>query len=359
MAAPINAYRNKSLWMRDGGVNYEHNTAILQVNKATMLDRFYLDEIMPANDGVIGLVIIGGQNEQMHNIDTRGGVGRVRVNGQTARLLNDAGLNTLGKVLSFNPPTDMDRDNRTIDDVEFKTAYYLSGLVGIRYYQPEYGTTEMEISDYISQNNTFTRSYYLPGVYTRNPVVVYAFVQNDEGEYRTPAVYIDIEQYFLMMSYNPSSSFLLCGMVRTNQIYPDTLEIGIGTQFYTDVNLTIKANTGGYSDGQFYYTFINTTGVTEIVDCADAPMRTPFDYVTRAEDPLVACALAGEEDYTIYFQDIGGDRYFYKYQSGANGELADEGYYSYIDAPLGIPLRKVLHVNEFGRMTFDVYCNDL
>lgn len=102
MAAPNNAYRNKSLWMRDGGVNYEHKTSILQEDKATMLERFYLDDLVVAkvdgtNDGVIGVVIIGGDNEKMHNIATRGGVGRVRVQGQTARLLNDAGLNTYGK----------------------------------------------------------------------------------------------------------------------------------------------------------------------------------------------------------------------------------------------------------------------
>lgn len=101
MAAPAGAYRSKSLFIRDASGNKEHLCAILQVDRATMLSRFYLDGIIAlkqpdGTDGVVGAVIIGGTNETMHNVATRGGVGRVRLPGGTARLLNDAGLNTYG-----------------------------------------------------------------------------------------------------------------------------------------------------------------------------------------------------------------------------------------------------------------------
>lgn len=364
MAAPISAYRNGKLNMGTPSDPKSHLIAILQTSKSVMLSRFYLDDLLPVKlpdgtDGVVGAVIIGGENEKMHNITTRGGGGRIMVAGQPARLLNDAGLNTLGIVTAFSPPSTMDRDNRTIDGSEFKTAFYLGGLVGIRYYQPEFGTTEQEISDYVAENTVFQRSFYLPGVYTRSPVNVYAFVQNDEGEYRTPIFSIEIDNKRIMMSYDTSPSFLLCGMTRNNTIYADTLEIGIGTRFYTDVNMTIAAITGGYSDGENFYSYNTSTGVTSVTACSSAPDRTPFEYITRADDAGIACAVAGENEYTIYFQDIGTDRYFYKYQSGINPELADEGYYSYITAPLGIPVRKVMHVNQFGRMTSDVYCSDI
>lgn len=136
MAAPIEAYRNKSLWMRGGTTNYEHKVAILQVNKATMLARFYLDDLVVAkvdgtNDGVIGVVIIGGENEKMHNIATRGGVGRARVNGQTARLLNDAGLNTLGMTSQPTTITNPTIVDLPIDEFTSKSAFYSGGSFGV------------------------------------------------------------------------------------------------------------------------------------------------------------------------------------------------------------------------------------
>lgn len=101
MAAPASAYRDGKLNMGQPSDPKSHLIAILQTSKSVMLSRFYLDELVSVKlpngtDGVVGAVIIGGDNEEMHNITTRGGAGRVMVSGQPARMLNDAGLNTFG-----------------------------------------------------------------------------------------------------------------------------------------------------------------------------------------------------------------------------------------------------------------------
>src|SRR5690606_33551784 len=67
--------------------------AKLDTSYSVMKSRFYLDDFVNIDGvGVIGCVTIGGANASMHNITTRGGVGR---NGNMI-LLNDAGLNTMG-----------------------------------------------------------------------------------------------------------------------------------------------------------------------------------------------------------------------------------------------------------------------
>lgn len=90
MAAPFFAYTNRELNI---GTN-KHYVAKLDTNYNTMKSIFYLDDFVNVDGvGVIGCVTIGGANEAMHNIATRGGVGRIG----NMIMLNDAGLNTYGK----------------------------------------------------------------------------------------------------------------------------------------------------------------------------------------------------------------------------------------------------------------------
>lgn len=109
MAAPIGAYRNRSLFARKGTADIEHLIAILQVSENVMKARFYLDDLVAAKlpdgtEGVAGAVIIGGANEAMHNLTTRGGsyYGDDEDDNKI-RLLNDAGLNTKGLVTDIHP----------------------------------------------------------------------------------------------------------------------------------------------------------------------------------------------------------------------------------------------------------------
>lgn len=127
MAAPIGAYRNKSLFMNKSGVDYEHMTAILQEGDQVMKERFYLDELFvlrleDGTDGVIGMVGEGSENEKMHSLTTRGGVGRAYKGGRVVRMLNDAGLNTLGRV------SNMVFTSNSVGNISFqglfKSSYY-------------------------------------------------------------------------------------------------------------------------------------------------------------------------------------------------------------------------------------------
>src|SRR5690606_3667445 len=183
MAAPNNAYRNKSLWMRGGTTNYEHKVAILQEDKATMLERFYLDDLVAVkvdgtNDGVIGAVIIGGDNEKMHNITTRGGVGRVRVQGQTARLLNDAGLNTLGLVINSLGVEYTYTNWMIVASLEFKSAYDLETTeFGIEFKKPTDSTwLKQVLGTFISPNSSVTN---------KNQMDIVSFSLDQTTDYQT------------------------------------------------------------------------------------------------------------------------------------------------------------------------------
>lgn len=102
MAAPNNAYRTKTVRLQKGS-EVTHQLAILHVNKATHLDRFYLDGILTVMlesgaEGMIGIVNEGSNNFYMHNT-SRHGSGR---HGSEGIWLNDGGLNTLGEISNLS-----------------------------------------------------------------------------------------------------------------------------------------------------------------------------------------------------------------------------------------------------------------
>lgn len=87
MGAPASAYTGLSLFIGD----CEHLQAKLDTSYDTMKARFYLDELIGCEKGVVGCVIPGGTNALFHNLVTQGGKGRI--NGLI--MLNDS-LNTKG-----------------------------------------------------------------------------------------------------------------------------------------------------------------------------------------------------------------------------------------------------------------------
>lgn len=114
--------------MNKSGVDYEHLTAILQEGNQVMKERFYLDELFvlrleDGTDGVIGMVAEGSENEKMHNLNTRGGVGRAYKGGRVVRMLNDAGLNTKGS--AYSDPSDGIRVDSDSIKFEVISAYYV------------------------------------------------------------------------------------------------------------------------------------------------------------------------------------------------------------------------------------------
>lgn len=85
MAAPSTAYTGLSLYMGD----CEHGQAKLDTDYTTMKTKFYLDDVIGGKEGVVGCVILSGNNAKLHNLDTRGGKGRIG----NMQMLNDGGLN--------------------------------------------------------------------------------------------------------------------------------------------------------------------------------------------------------------------------------------------------------------------------
>ena len=362
MAAPNNAYRNKSLWMRGGTTNYEHKTAILQEDKATMLERFYLDDLVSVkvdgtNDGVIGAVIIGGDNEKMHNITTRGGVGRVRVQGQTARLLNDAGLNTKGK--SSEVPLDIELGHRSAKTgiVKFKAAYYLgSGAVdyGIRFRQTG-GWQELYGDVPISPAGELSRDFKFPKLTPNASIEVQSFIRNAEGEYISNSVTSIVFTEAVMMSYDNVPYQGLCNAQKNTAVYYDVDEITIGTMFFTDSSMQVPAPSGGYSDGVNYYSYNVNSGVTDIWSCYTPPVRSGIAYINY--DPnsdYMACVLDGTEG-SIYYEGEGVDRVWYATNNSMDDTKAAPGFYSYIDGAN----RMVLHVGANGSQISIRNCNEI
>ncbi|WP_316736274.1 hypothetical protein [Pedobacter aquatilis] len=101
MAAPSGAYYNHHFSANDpSGQLVNHSRAILQADKATLLSRFYLDDIFPVNDvdfnsGFVGLVYENGNNIRYHNPNRIGALRRRGANGGVQTSYTDGGLNTL------------------------------------------------------------------------------------------------------------------------------------------------------------------------------------------------------------------------------------------------------------------------
>lgn len=319
MAAPSNAYRNKSLWMRGGTTNYEHKVAILQEDKATMLERFYLDDLVAVkvdgtNDGVIGAVIIGGDNEKMHNITTRGGVGRVRVQGQTARLLNDAGLNTKG--------------NATIEDIivqwgnlvalqiKYDSAYYLSSSnLGLRWRVGGGAWSDVTLHTYLAQNSTLSLvGEFNPDLEIGQSVELQLVHTNPEGTYYSPSVNVvageRVQSFDAIRRNSPCSE--------TGQTYETlwmfedqvallptvTTEAAVtGIYVYTDYTMTTVMPSGwylGFADDKVF--FVDTNGqITHYTICAPS---IPTLYVAAEYQGADPELQSGKYVVVAYLSDV-------------------------------------------------------
>ena len=379
MAAPNNAYRNKSLWMRGGTTNYEHKTAILQEDKATMLERFYIDDLVSVkvdgtNDGVIGVVIIGGDNEKMHNITTRGGVGRVSVNGQTARLLNDAGLNTKG--MSDVPILiDSSLGNFTAKATH-KSAYYFDGLAKMQYKtwdeeKNKWGLwLEMDVINNVPQNteseeiSSVSFNRITPGMRAHG-IILRSCHENSEGVYFSQE---STPQYATGTPINFTNTSVTYYM-NTGTVQ-DVSETGgdYATELFTDSILNLKYSPSdtvelyitdtptykkwieyGYSVPLDYICVLN---VKEWTYEPSTPEK--FDYNGYSS---TSQALAENESMSlgpsrsIYFDSSIGKAY--KSYSGYSpnwvfGDIADEGYYSFGNAYFVI---KVYYIDSSGYYT--------
>ena len=249
MSAPIIAYRTKSLFVD----SKEHLIAKLQVDYATMKSRFHLDEVLTVQidettNGVIGLVTIGGSNEAMHNITTRGGVGRIG----NMRMLNDGGLNTKGKITEFNIDTEVPNRTAKTNDIKFLTAWYIDSIAseyGIRYRQGASPTWLYIYGDEdLLKSTETTKEFYFPTLIPNQSMEVQAFITNSEGTTYSESLTTLVLNQFVLMSYDDDGvHFGLCSLTKDIEVYYDDDTIEIGTFFYLNSTLSSAAPAGDLS----------------------------------------------------------------------------------------------------------------
>lgn len=358
MSAPPQVYRAYKFVARKGTSNVSNLAAIMQVNRATMLSRFYLDSLFAVKgqdgtDGVIGLVRIGGENEKMHNTTTRGGVGRARLSDGDYRMLNDAGLNTKGIVLSASIPNQQGHVSAVTGEIRFKSAYYIASAntqYGVKYRQDFDSWQELYAEQSLNANSEVTLTFKFPTLRPNTGLDVRPFIRNSEGEYVFSDLYSTIFRESIMMSYDISVQAFLCNIVKDIQIFPDSDIISTRTKFYYDVMLTIPADTGGYSDGVWYYDY-RSEGVFEMASCAEPPRRNEVEYINFSEDRGTACTFFGSAG-AIYYEQRGSEVYYFTSFSPMDDARAPAGFYSYEDDVT----RKVIQVGSNGLEISNTNC---
>lgn len=188
MSAPKTAYRKYSQFLRQGTANIEHLIAKLQISDATHKQRFYLDGYMSAKlpdgtDGALGYVALGSVNSNMHNLTTRGGVIRGMAGGQVVQLLNDAGLNTLGR--SDISDIELNWANNVRVLLEYISAWYLdSTQIGIRFRKN--GSTSWNTlwidKGYVAKQNVLNRKILFESLSEKGDgIEIQSIIVNNEG----------------------------------------------------------------------------------------------------------------------------------------------------------------------------------
>ncbi len=297
MEAPIQAYRDFALKVNRGSSEITTLCAIMQVSKTIMLQRFYLDELLSLSkgtDGVVGLVEVGGTNEKMHNITTRGGVLRLHNNGKTYRALNDAGLNTLG-VANYNSVRNQ-HGYGVIIRVYVKSAFYVdTNNISVKWkktsasvYEENYangglanqeeGYFEVLLSSpniVISGNENidlFVLNHNNEGIYTSGDYVVFVPAPSNRfgyGNYGSVA-YADYDP-LISPNYYFSTNYIEIGM----EMYRDENKTqNVFSGYYANDTIWIKIETVG---GKSVATKIGTVGSWDSGDPA-----TPIRFVSRA-----------------------------------------------------------------------------
>lgn len=259
MSAPISAYRDGKLNMGQPSDPKSHLIAILQTSKAVMLSRFYLDELLPVKlpdgtDGVVGAVIIGGANEEMHNITTRGGGGRIMVAGQPARLLNDAGLNTsgiindLGSILEEN-----NVENFIIPTITSKSAYWVDGTFGVEYSINGGAWTKIPISYQTANNEVTVTDFNIAEYFEYNQEVsIRLYHENAEKTYRSNTLTTTVWAAPIIMKFDDTFASVAASSP-TSQTYYYTVRGLLMSTLFLDALGSTEAPEGYYvSDGWWY-----------------------------------------------------------------------------------------------------------
>lgn len=348
MVAPPEAYSSKSLFIG----SCEHLLAKVNPNYATMKSRFFLDEVLGTQTGIVGLVNPDGPNASMHNLTTRRGVGRVG----NYVFLNDGGLNCLSQITAFSMPDEMGNLTGETNNITFVSAYYngsSASQYGVKYNESaDPGWKTVFADEDLPANTTLTRKFTIPPMLPNQSVEFKAFIINSEGEVESASQVVLVLNEAIMMSYSDvGPSFGLCATFKDTAIYTGVDEIEIGTFFFTNAVLTVPAPAGGYSDGTNYYGYDATFGVNLIESCATPPTRPSLTYTSFMESSFLACSL-DDTGGNIYYEVSGFDIIWFTSADTGITTKAPAGFYGYYNESV----KKVIEVGSDGLQLSDNVC---
>ena len=287
MAAPASAYLVPTFNTYKTGLVL-HSRAIPTDEKATLLDRFYLDELFISVDGsggqgFTGICYPSTFNYGMHN-SNRIGAGRHK----DGVMYLDAGLNTLG--YSSTPEVLNKQSGSHSFSGFFKSSYYnqttahhfrVKRLVGG---SPDFnqvvsfGTMKRNTS----ANKTGTT---IPTVFDFDAGDLIEFtseIVNEEGTYTSSAVtfYVEPRQYSAI--FNSSYASYACNNTHSSSavtVYVSNWKLSSGVTIYDDLGMADVVSPGFYSiDGRWYEVEADFMLGSHIVDQDDCG-------VWRSSDP--------------------------------------------------------------------------
>jgi hypothetical protein len=261
MAASFYAYTNRELNVQDSTGTKKHYVAKLDTSYNVMKSRFYLDNFVNVDGvGVVGCVTIGGANASMHNLTTRGGIGR---NGNMI-LLNDAGLNTKGISYVLEAASKF-LNAGIIYDYEANPSWYQGGLIYVRVkdvatltWSPWIFVRSVidgkTLGSPLVQNGAFINVFDLfPNYDVGKTYTIQLRHTNTEGDYLSDeiAVIIKPEAVGFKRGSSPSEAY---NSTTVYQEYPDTNPVDIGTRIYEDQGMELPLAGGHHMlpDGTWY-----------------------------------------------------------------------------------------------------------
>lgn len=328
MAAKEEAYTGLSFFTGD----CEHLVAKLDTDYDTMKLRFYLDDVVATKEGVVGCVTSGGVNEQMHNMTTRKGKGRVG----NLILLNDGGLNTLGTVSLGTVSFDI--VNGIILPITYRNAYYVDGdAIKVRYKK----NSDTIWTEYFVKGNTPKAEFTVfngtltsvSGDLSPNDLV-YIQIQtiNAEGTFTSSTATITLPYPSLVMAYGgyASTAFSNYGSNTDKAIrYFSEYDVAVGVFVSDDEDGFINLPAGYYANTDFWMkvelntdpmpksviTKIGAIGTWDTGDpsTADYGTVTWYHRGTPIENWATSCALISADGsntpVTIYYK-YSNDRWY-------------------------------------------------
>lgn len=369
--APEEAYIEKKLSTLADGVSTEHRAAVVDPDIEQMKERFFLDDVITLDGGIIGLCRVDGPKYKLHAAERLGTVKKYREiepgNGEW-RIYNayrDAGLNTYADVKSQS--VEVNQIDNFIVKGDFKSAFYNPNqTVGARYriaydgdmnYGEWFDDSAVDTSDIAAAGSEFSLSFKLTSViFTRvgfnSKIQFQLYATNEEGRYYFPAMGLSPVTLIVLQLRTQSSPNGVVVTYYVNNLYfytvNDTASPATVTRLYksaTGLPNSYVPESGTFYDVENpYLSFVfgtDTVGgepatnyLLEVVNDTPSPVIfIPITFKSFGNTANLACrkATTSTADVTLFIRtnnDNPNDPDNGKhYKDGLGMELADSGYY--------------------------------